>query len=64
MSFSVCGYLGSQGMEGRKVMRTPMEIHLNILCTSTQEELIGNLPLFLPLSLNGSEICRHDACGF
>ena len=25
-----CGYLGSEGIYGRKVMRTPMEIHLRL----------------------------------
>ena len=29
------GYLGSKGISGRKVMRTPMEIHFSISCTST-----------------------------
>ena len=32
-----CGYLGSKGISGRKVMRTPMEIHLSITCISTWE---------------------------
>ena len=30
-----CGYLGSKGISGRKVMRTPTEIHFSLLCTST-----------------------------
>ena len=30
-----CGYLGSKGIYGRKVMRTPLEIHLGLRSRST-----------------------------
>ena len=36
-----CGYLSSKGIYGRKVMRTSMDIHLSLLCTSTEESLTG-----------------------
>jgi len=26
-------------------MKTPIEIHLSLLCTSTKEKLAGNLPV-------------------
>ena len=32
-----CGYPGSKGISGRKVMRAPMAIHLSITCISTSE---------------------------